>query len=60
MKWNEYFSRIKQGDIRQVYLFTGCEDFVKREALEKLREHCCPLVLRRLTKPYWKAFLPKR
>ena len=42
MKWNEFFSELSQGDIRQVYLFTGAEDFVKREALKKLRGAILP------------------
>lgn len=48
MKWNEFFSELSQGDIRQVYLFTGYEDFVKREALQKLRAAILPAGLEAL------------
>lgn len=48
MKWNEFFSELTQGGIRQIYLFTGAEDFVKREALNKLRTAILPAGLEAL------------
>lgn len=48
MKWNEFFTEIKDGAFRQAYLFTGAEDFVKREALEKLRAAILPVGLEAL------------
>lgn len=48
MKWNDFFSEIKEGQFRQAYLFTGAEDFVKREALEKLRAAILPVGLEAL------------
>lgn len=37
MTWNDFFAELASGNLRTVYLFTGTENFVKREALEKLR-----------------------
>lgn len=48
MKWNDFFSEVKDGNFRQAYLFTGPEDFVKREALEKLRAAILPVGLEAL------------
>ena len=48
MKWNEFFSDISEGRFHQAYLFTGPEDHVKREALEKLRAAILPVGLEAL------------
>lgn len=48
MKWKEFFDDIKLGVVRNVYLFSGVEDFVKREALEKLRAAVLPVGLEAL------------
>ncbi len=48
MKWNEFFSDIAEGRFRQAYLFTGPEEYVKREALEKLRAAILPVGLEAL------------
>lgn len=37
MKWNEFYKALEAGKIAPVYLFTGPEEYVKREALEALR-----------------------
>ena len=48
MKWNDFFSEIAEGRFRQSYLFTGPEEYVKREALEKLRAAILPVGLEAL------------
>ena len=42
MNWNEFHKAVKAGDIAPVYLFTGPEAYVKREALEGLRAALLP------------------
>lgn len=42
MKWNEFYQAVDGGDIAPVYLFTGPEEYIKREALERLRERLLP------------------
>ena len=42
MKWNEFYQALKDGEIAPVYLFTGPEEYVKREALEALRQKLLP------------------
>ena len=42
MTWNEFYQALKAGDIAPVYLFTGPEALVKREALEALRKKLLP------------------
>jgi len=42
MKWNEFFQSVKANDISPVYLFTGPEEFIKREALDTLRAKLLP------------------
>ena len=36
MKWNEFYKAIGEGRYSPVYLFTGPEEYVKREALDAL------------------------
>lgn len=60
MKWNEFFSEVSQGDIRQVYLFTGAEDFVKREALQKLRDAILPAGLEALNETVMEGVTAER
>ncbi len=42
MKWNEFYQALKDGSLSSVYLFTGPEEYVKREALEALRGKLLP------------------
>ena len=42
MTWNDFYQALKAGDIAPVYLFTGPEALVKREALEALRRQLLP------------------
>ena len=42
MKWNDFFQSVGEGRIHPVYLFTGPEEYVKREALEALRGKLLP------------------
>ena len=42
MTWNEFYQSLKDGDIAPVYLFTGPEEYVKLEALERLRRQLLP------------------
>ena len=42
MKWNEFYKALDAGNISPVYLFTGPEAYVKREALEALRAKLLP------------------
>ncbi|MBQ3269214.1 MAG: DNA polymerase III subunit delta [Clostridia bacterium] len=42
MNWNEFYQSVKTGDIAPVYLFTGPEAYIKREALETLRAKLLP------------------
>ena len=42
MNWNEFRKAIDGGDIAPVYLFTGPEEYIKRESLEYLREKLLP------------------
>ena len=42
MTWNEFYRALDAGDIAPVYLFTGVEEYVKREALARLRQKLLP------------------
>ena len=42
MKWNEFYKALDAGKIAPVYLFTGPEEYVKREALEALKAKLLP------------------
>ena len=42
MNWSEYRKAIDDGNIAPVYLFTGPEEYVKREALEALKAKLLP------------------
>ena len=42
MKWNEFYKALDAGTVAPVYLFTGPEEYVKREALEALRARLLP------------------
>jgi len=42
MKWNEFYQAIGAGRFASVYLFTGPEEYIKREALEALRGKLLP------------------
>ena len=42
MTWNEFYQSLKSGDIAPVYLFQGPEEYVKQEALTRLREKLLP------------------
>ena len=42
MNWSEFYQSLDAGDIAPVYLFTGPEEYVKQEAMAKLREKLLP------------------
>ena len=42
MNWSEFQKAIDAGDIAPVYLFTGPEEYVKRESLQRLRDSLLP------------------
>lgn len=42
MTWNEFYLSLKEDSLTPVYLFTGPEEYVKREALEALRQKMLP------------------
>ena len=42
MNWSEFYKSVDAGDIAPVYLFTGPEEYVKLEALQRLREKLLP------------------
>ena len=42
MNWNEFYQALKAGELSPVYLFTGPEEYVKREALDALRQKLLP------------------
>ncbi|MBQ8109109.1 MAG: DNA polymerase III subunit delta [Clostridia bacterium] len=42
MNWNEFYKSIKEGRIAPVYLFTGPEEYIKRQALDTLRAKLLP------------------
>ena len=42
MNWSEFYQSVDAGDIAPVYLFTGPEEYVKLEAMAKLREKLLP------------------
>ncbi len=48
MRWDAFFDEVKRGALRQAYLFGGPEEYVKREALAKLREAMLPAGLEAL------------
>ena len=42
MTWQELFDEIKAGKLGGVYLFHGPEEFIKKSALDKIREAVLP------------------
>lgn len=42
MLWNEFYRALDGGEIAPVYLFSGPEQYVKAEALQRLREKLLP------------------
>lgn len=42
MNWSEFYNNLKAGQIAPVYVFTGPEEYVKREALQALRDMLLP------------------
>ena len=42
MNWTQFFEELKADKVQSLYLFTGPEAYVKRSALEKLREKLLP------------------
>ena len=42
MNWNDFNQSVRDGDIAPVLLFTGPEQYVKAQALERLREKLLP------------------
>lgn len=48
MTWNDFFQSLKTTPPKSVYLFTGPEEWIKREALEALRNQLLPPGLEQL------------
>ena len=48
MNWNEFYQSLKNNELSSVYLFTGPEEYIKREALEALRQKLLPPGLEQL------------
>ena len=48
MTWNDFFQSVKAGKLDRVYLFTGPEEWIKREAVEALRAKLLPPGLEQL------------
>ena len=42
MNWSEFYAALKAGQLEPVYVFTGPEAYVKREALQALRDKLLP------------------
>lgn len=42
MTWKEFYRQIRQGEVHSAYLFSGVEEYVKREALETLAQRLLP------------------
>lgn len=42
MTWNEFYQSLKADKLERVYLFTGPEEYIKREALDALRRKILP------------------
>ena len=45
MNWNDFYQSIEDGRMAPVYLFTGPEQYVKAEALQRLRAALLPVGL---------------
>lgn len=48
MTWNDFFQNVEAGTLDCVYLFTGPEEWIKREAVEALRAKLLPPGLEQL------------
>lgn len=48
MTWKELYAQIKEGAVQSLYLFSGPEEFLKRDALEALRRALLPAGLEQL------------
>lgn len=48
MKWNEFYQSLTHDNLAPVYVFTGPEEYVKREALDALRKKLLPAGLEQL------------
>jgi len=48
MDWNDFNSSVKEGRYQSVYLFSGPEELIKREALATLRKNLLPAGLEQL------------
>ena len=48
MNWNEFYQALNANQVSGVYLFTGPEEYIKREALEALRQKLLPPGLEQL------------
>lgn len=48
MIWSDFFQSLKSGTVENVYLFTGPEEWIKREALDALRQNLLPPGLEQL------------
>ena len=48
MIWKEFYAQIKGNALESVYLFTGPEEYLKREAMQALRRALLPTGLEQL------------
>lgn len=48
MTWNDFFQSVRAGTLDRVYLFSGPEEWIKREAVEALRTKLLPPGLEQL------------
>ena len=48
MTWKEFYAQIKGNALESVYLFTGPEEYLKREAMQALRRALLPAGLEQL------------
>ena len=48
MTWKEFYAQLKSGALESVYLFSGPEEYLKREALGELRRALLPEGLEQL------------
>lgn len=48
MIWSDFFQSLKAGKVESVYMFSGPEEWIKREALDALRQNLLPPGLEQL------------
>ncbi len=60
MRWDAFFDEVKRGALRQAYLFDGPEEYVKREALTKIRDAMLPAGLEALNETVFEGAAAER